>query len=106
MSAPAGVTPPHVHALASSGKAGKLVHLRFTVSDNSGATREKVTVYSRSIVTKRIATALAAKKAGTVYSVAWRVPAKPKRPLKFCVVALDAAKNTSAQSCARITVSS
>jgi hypothetical protein len=101
---PPDTTPPHVHALASSGKAGKLVHLRFTASDNSGATREKVTVYSSSIVTKRISTALGANKAGTVYSVAWRIPAKPKPPLRFCVVALDAAKNTSAHSCARIAV--
>jgi hypothetical protein len=102
---PPDLTPPHVHALASSGKAGKLVRLRFTASDDSGATRENVTVYSHSVVAKRISTALSSSKAGAVYFVTWRIPAKPKPPLKFCVVALDAAKNSSAQSCARIAVS-
>ena len=102
---PPDTTPPRAHALASSGHAGKLTHLRFTASDNSGATREKVTVYSHATVTTRISTALSASKAGTVYSVTWRIPAKPKLPLKFCLVALDAAKNQSAQNCARITVS-
>ena len=101
---PPDVTPPRVHALASTGKAGQLAHLRFTASDNSGATRENVTVYSRSTVTKRISTALGASQAGAVNFVTWRIPAKPKPPLRFCLVALDAAKNKSAQSCARITV--
>lgn len=101
---PVDTTPPRAHALSSSGWLGLTARLRFQVSDNSGKTREQLSVYSRSTVIHRIATSLSPSKPGAIYSVGWHVPTKPVLPLKFCIVAIDAAGNASARSCARISV--
>jgi hypothetical protein len=100
---PPDLTPPHAHALASSGQRGHVAHLRYLVSDNSGKTREHIAVYERSKVVRRISTVLSISRANTIYYVTWRIPSKPTLPLKFCVIAFDAASNPSTQSCARIT---
>lgn len=96
-------TPPHAHALASSGQKGHTAHLRFLVSDNSGKTREQIAVYAHFKVAHRISTRLTPSKPNAIYYVSWHIPSKPLQPLKFCIIAFDAANNPSTQSCARIT---
>lgn len=92
---------PVVRALASKGKAGKRVSLKYRVHDDfSTKTRERVRVYRRS---KRLATIkrkFSTKKAGVVYKVRWKSKKKYAGRLKFCVESWDTAGNKSAPSCA------
>jgi uncharacterized repeat protein (TIGR01451 family) len=99
--------PPTVRALASSGKPGKPARLRYRVSDDSGMSREEVTIYRRGRRLKRIASSLDAADARAVvyYFVTWKVPKKiPRGVLRFCVRATDAAGNRSRPSCAPLRV--
>jgi hypothetical protein len=96
---------PRARALASHGRRGFTALLRYEASDNSGKTREELTVYARSKLVKRISIRTSATRAGRSYAVAWHVPTGTALPLKFCVVAFDPSGNASAKSCARIAVS-
>src|SRR5581483_211902 len=97
---------PHARALSSSGRRGFTAFLRYQASDNSGRTREQVTVYSRGRLLSRIAVPTKATGSGRSYAVAWHVPTKVAAPVKFCVVALDPSGNASAKSCAPVAVTS
>jgi hypothetical protein len=100
----ADTTAPAVKALPGAAKVGKIAKLNFRVSDASGQAREVVTVRRgvKTLVTVR--TKLHPAVAGKTYSAAWKVPAKTKGALQFCVKAFDAAGNASPASCARLTV--
>jgi hypothetical protein len=97
---------PQVKARLSAGVRGKVVHLGYTVSDNSGKTREQIAIYHG---TKRIGNVLSrplgTRKAGHVYTVAWRAASNAPSNLRFCVRAWDPSANPSAQSCAGIRLS-
>ena len=101
---PRDTTRPRAQALASSGRRGFTAALRYRASDNSGRTREQVTVFSRGKPVSRIAVPMKPTRAGKSYAVAWHVPTKLATPLKFCVVAFDPSGNASPQSCAPIAV--
>jgi hypothetical protein len=97
---------PKVKARLSAGVRGKVVRLGYTVSDNSGKSREQIAIYHGS---KRIGNLLSrplgTRKAGHVYTVAWRAAANAPSNLRFCVRAWDPSANPSAQSCAGIRLS-
>lgn len=95
-------TRPGAQALASTAHRGKTTSLRYRASDNSGETREQVTVYSRGKLVKRISVGIRVTRAGRVYTVGWYAPTNVATPLKFCVVAYDKSRNASAKSCAPI----
>ena len=103
---PADTKPPKVKARLSAGVRGKVVRLGYTVFDNSGKTREQIAIYHGS---KRIGNVLSrplgTRKAGHVYTVAWRTPSNAPSNLRFCVRAWDPSANPSAQSCAGIRLS-
>ena len=102
---PAGdTTPPKVQALPSSGSPGTKIALRFTSSDDSGKTRQQITIYRGDTQVAQGKTDLSATVPGKVYSVDWDAPASITGPLRFCVQAWDAAGNASAISCASITL--
>jgi hypothetical protein len=89
-----------VRALPSSGFRGSVVKLRYRVADNSGSTREIVTVYrGRTARVKRVSTRFGP--TGKTYFVRWRSP-RGGVGWRFCVQAFDRAGNKSAVSCARI----
>ena len=89
---------PKARAFAARGRYGRRVRLRYSVSDNSGQTRERVDVYRGGRRVKRTTTGFS--KAGT-YFVSWRAPGSG-RGFRFCVRAFDARGNASRVSCARI----
>ena len=103
---PADTKAPKVKARLSAGFRGKVVRLGYTVSDNSGKARERIAIYHGN---KRIGNALSrplgTRKAGHVYTVAWRAPSNAPSNLRFCVRAWDPSTNPSAQSCAAIRLS-
>jgi hypothetical protein len=98
-------TAPVVKAHAGAARAGTVAKLRYQVSDASGQTREIVSVRKGGTALSTLRSKLHATVAGKTYTAVWRVPASAKGALRFCVQALDAAGNSSAPSCARLTVS-
>jgi len=103
---PADTKAPKVKARLSAGVRGKVVRLGYTVSDNSGKTREQIAIYHGS---KRVGNVLShplgTRVAGRVYTVAWHAPSSAPTNLRFCVRAWDASANPSARSCAGIRLS-
>jgi hypothetical protein len=95
--------PPVVRALPATGVRGKPVKLRYTTADDSGATREKVTIYRNGRRLVSTTTRLRATVKAAVY-VVWPVPRKIVGELRFCVRAWDRAGNASKTSCARLTI--
>jgi hypothetical protein len=99
---------PRVRALAGTSKRGSIAKLRFVVTDNSGKARAEVRVYGPNfILYATLKRPLGRVRAKTVLAVPWKVPAAlPKsEPLRFCVVAADAAGNLSSAHCAKLSVS-
>lgn len=87
------VVAPRVQALASSGRAGALVKLRFRVSESATVqvvVRRGIKVVGRS----RLAT-----RAGVAFGV-WRAPKGMTGALRFTVVAVDPAGNSGSSSAA------
>jgi secreted trypsin-like serine protease len=98
--------PPVVRALASSGAAGTLVRLRYTIYDAiANRTRERITVYTNGGERiARINTRFGPAERGVVYHVRWRAPAALEGLHRFCVEGFDPAGNKSAPSCARLRI--
>jgi len=101
---PGDITSPTVRAIQSRARRGRLARLRYRVSDDSGQTRERLTVrrFGRRLATIR--TKLGAADPMRRYFATWRVPRRVRRPLTFCVRAFDAAGNASSRDCARLTL--
>ena len=78
--------------------------IRYRAWDNSGQTREQITVYSRSRLLTTIRVRFEFVFATATYFVNWRIPRKPIKPLSFCVRAQDPAGNFSTKNCASITL--
>jgi uncharacterized repeat protein (TIGR01451 family) len=99
-------SPPRVKALPSSGRRGKTMRIRYRVSDDSGMSKERVTVFRARRLLAMIASPLDRAEAGTLYYyVKWRVPgALTKGRLRACVRATDPAGNRSKTSCAALRV--
>ena len=97
---------PRVRALASTGRAGTRVRLRYRVTDASRRTREWATI---SAAGRRIGAVKAPFHAldpdALHYVLFWQAPrdAAPAR-YRFCVRSADAAGNIAAESCATVRV--
>ncbi len=98
-------TLPKVKALASSGRAGTWVRLRYQVSDDSGTTREEIKVYKGSTVTSSTKTSFGQSLPGHTYYIRWRAPASAVGSLRFCIRSFDRAGNVSPTSCAPLQLS-
>jgi hypothetical protein len=90
--------PPAVSARRSSGRAGTVVQLRFSVSDDRGEARVVDQVKRGGRVIATVSTGF--RKAGGATSVSWRAPSAAEHSLTHCVRAWDRAGNASATSCA------
>jgi hypothetical protein len=95
---------PIGRALPSAGFAGRGIHLRYRVQDESGGTRERIRVFRAGRVVAVLRTALAPTEPGFVYWATWRAPAPLHGPLRFCITAWDPAGNASRPSCARLSL--
>jgi hypothetical protein len=94
-------TSPTARARAAIAAAGAIVRLGFTTADNSGETRERVTIFRpNGKRLKQLATPLGPDGSG---SVSLRTP-KQAGVYRWCVVAEDAKGNESEESCARLRV--
>jgi hypothetical protein len=96
---------PKVSALASSGERDGSAALRFRISDDSGVASASATIEHNGRNVGSVRTGYGPVAAGSVYFVAWHVPAKAaKGKYTFCVVASDRSRHSSKQSCAPLTV--
>ena len=99
---------PRVQALASSGRLGRRIRLRYRVGDNSSRSREVVRVYGANFfLYANLVSPMerAAKRGWTADSVRWRAPSHAdKTKLRFCVLARDPSGNASKTSCAPLRV--
>jgi hypothetical protein len=96
---------PTVHALAVRAKRGARADLVYAVNDDSGRSREVVKVYAGTRVLTTLRSPVEVTRNGILDAVRWRVPAKPAKAYRFCVVATDPAGNASRPSCAAIRIS-
>jgi hypothetical protein len=94
---------PHIATLPAAAVRGRTAQLRFRVFDDSGQSREVVTVLDGKRVLARIAVPLGSVVYRRVYAARWRVPRTlaPGRR-RFCAVAVDAAGNRSTRSCSAL----
>lgn len=98
-------TPPTAHAVASTGRRGRVADLRFKIYDNSGEAKAIATVKRKGKAIGTAATGFGPVAYGSVYFVGWMVPKSvPAGKYSFCVVAYDHAKHHSTTSCAAFTV--
>ena len=75
------------------------------MNDDSGRSREVVKVYAGTRVVATLRSPIEVTRSGILDTVHWRVPTKPAKAYRFCVVATDPAGNSSRPSCAAIRVS-
>jgi hypothetical protein len=98
-------TPPRVAAIASIGVRGTKAKLAYRVADDSGYTKEAFAIYRgkrRLVHTSSLSFANA--DAAETYFASWPVPRHVAKKLRFCVSAVDEAKNRSGTSCAPLTI--
>jgi hypothetical protein len=94
-------TDPTARARRAAAAAGATVRLSFTTADNSGETKELVTIFRpNGKRLKQLETALGPDGSG---SVSFRTP-RQAGTYRWCVVAEDAKGNESEESCARLRV--
>jgi thermitase len=93
---------PAVRVYPGSGRHGRMLRLRYKVSDNKGETTERITVYRRARVLRRLIRPLRTTDNSVAYWVLWR--ASGKGSYRFCVRATDRAGNRSRLACAAIRV--
>lgn len=101
----ADVTAPAVHAIASAGRWGAAVKLRYQVADETGSTRQQIRVYRGTTVLYVIATAIRPTDPNRTYSATWKAPRKAiSGALRFCLRGWDTGANVSERSCAPLRV--
>jgi hypothetical protein len=81
-----------------------MVRLRYRVRDDKGETTEKLTIFRRSRVLRRLTRPLRPTDNAVVYWIAWRAP-RVRGAYRFCVRATDRAGNHSALTCASVRIS-
>jgi List-Bact-rpt repeat protein len=97
--------PPHIHTIRASAAPGALAQLRFRVYDDSGMSRELLTIVMGKSRLGRVTVPLRTVVYRRAYTARWHVPAnaKPGSAL-YCAVAIDSAGNRSNRSCSIFTV--
>jgi len=97
--------PPLIRTLRGSARPGTTADLRFRVWDDSGKSREVLTILQGKAQISRVVVPLGPVHYRQVYTAHWHVPSglKPGERL-FCAVATDAAGNASKRSCSAFTV--
>lgn len=99
--------PPMVRVRNARQVPGSIAKLRYRVLDETGATREKITIRRTKggTVLRRISTITAVNKAGTDNVVRWLVPRSfVYGKYVWCVTSKDSVGNVSTLSCATLTV--
>jgi Ca2+-binding RTX toxin-like protein len=92
---------PRVRALSAAGRVGTQIRLRYRTADNTGLTRERITVVRAGSVVATWSRPTAASQWSTIQSVLWTP--RSKGSYSFCVQARDPAGNTRSD-CAPLVV--
>jgi len=95
---------PVDRAFRSRGTHGRVASLVYWAADGRGVTADTVRVYRRSRLLKTIRVSLGDANPFLLYDVRWRVPRTVRGRLRFCVRSVDAARNKSNLSCARLVI--
>jgi len=97
--------PPLLRTFRGSARAGSTADLRYRVWDDSGKSREVLTILQGKAQIGRVNVPLRTVRYRHVYTAHWRVPARLKPGDRlFCAVATDAAGNAGKRSCSTFTV--
>lgn len=97
---------PVVHALPSRGEAGERVAFRFTATDDSGETSERLTIYDRQKGPAHSAwTKFSPSVQGKIYGFNVQADKEDVGTTRFCVEAKDRSGNVSKPSCAEMVIS-
>jgi hypothetical protein len=97
--------PPHVVALKSGGHRGTKIRLLYRVTDASGRSSEKVTVFAGRRVLTRSRWAPFGPARGKLYYFEFPTSASMSGTYTFCVQSRDPSGNVSKPSCARLVLS-
>jgi hypothetical protein len=91
--------------LVESGRAGRPLKLLYRASDDSGRAAVALSVLDGGTAIARFKVPLRAAVAGTLYAVQWQVPrGEARHALAFCARATDPSGNSSALTCAKLTI--
>ena len=97
--------PPHVRTISGTAARGTIANLRFRVFDDSGKSRESLTILRGKVPVGRVTVPIKAVSAREVYAASWRVPTTMRRgKLTWCAVAFDQAGNGSKRSCSGLRI--
>jgi hypothetical protein len=97
--------PPHIRTMPASAARGTTAVLRFRVFDDSGKSRELLTIVQGKRTIGRVAVPLAEVVYRRVYSALWRVPGKlTPGARRYCAIAIDEAGNRSTRSCSALRI--
>ncbi len=92
--------PPHIRTMPASAARGKTADLRFRVFDDSGKSRELLTIVQGTVTIGRVTVPLGPVRYGRTYTAHWRVPRGLKPGARrYCGIASDEAGNRSTRSC-------
>ncbi len=96
---------PSVYAFAATVKRGAVAKLRYAVSDDSGRAAVLLRIRDARRTLAAVRVPMRGLNPNALSTFSWRVPTKPTaRFLQFCAQATDASGNSSAASCAAISV--
>ena len=97
--------PPHMRTIGGTARRGGMARLRFRVFDNSGESREVLTIMNGKSIIGRVAVPLAEVVYRHIYTASWHVPrGTAKGRHLYCGVAADKAGNRSTSSCSALRV--
>jgi Divergent InlB B-repeat domain len=98
-------SPPRVSTLPGTARRGKTAKLRYRVSDDSGRSREQLTVLEGARSLARVSVPMGQVVYRRIYTARWHVP-KTLEPgaHTFCAVAIDPTGNRSKRSCSKLRI--
>ncbi len=97
--------PPHIRTIRASGRPGTTVALHFRVFDDSGMSREVLTILTGKATIARITVPMTTVLYGRIYTASWHIPAHlAPRARLYCAIAIDPAGNRSTRACSSFTV--
>ncbi|HST25642.1 MAG TPA: hypothetical protein VLJ76_06600 [Gaiellaceae bacterium] len=98
-------TPPNIRTVSARAAPGSAATLRYRVFDDSGESRELLTIMRGKTTIGRVSVPLGRVLYRHVYSARWRVPKSlATGQLLYCAVATDRAGNRSKRSCSAFIV--
>jgi hypothetical protein len=93
------VKPPYAQPLASQGRRGRAMRLRYAVFDDSGRSKVVLSVRAGKERVASFTVPMRPVVGSKQYSVTWHVPPKAPRGLRLCVQGVDPFANKSPTTC-------